>query len=151
VWSVVKHSAQDNPWGVDVPRWSQHPLPWRNTPSGGENHLTDATGRSVYDGADADEMFRLYAGAAQAAARRDTDHPRRHGSRNARAQQAGLVTQAPLPVAAPPVGGSKDSNAEQPPSTPARRRTGSWRHWSRPTPHLATASRARRRRWGLPS
>jgi hypothetical protein len=24
--------------GIDPPQWSQRPLPWRNTPSGGENH-----------------------------------------------------------------------------------------------------------------
>jgi hypothetical protein len=92
--SVFQHGAQEDAPGVDVARWSQHPLPWRNTPSGGDNHLTDANGRSVYDGPDAAEMFRLYAGAAQAAARLDTNRPRRLGSRNARARPAGLVTRA---------------------------------------------------------
>ena len=45
---------------------SRHPLPWRNAPSDGENHVTDAHGRSVYDGSDAAEMFRLYSDEAQA-------------------------------------------------------------------------------------
>ncbi len=45
-----------------------HPLPWRNQPSGGENHVTDAHGEPVYDGADAAEMFRLYSRQAQAEA-----------------------------------------------------------------------------------
>ncbi|MDT7650124.1 MAG: hypothetical protein QOI36_1530, partial [Pseudonocardiales bacterium] len=34
--------------------------PWRNQPSGGESHVPDASGRPVYDGSDAAEMFRLY-------------------------------------------------------------------------------------------
>jgi hypothetical protein len=37
----------------------QHPLPWQNTPVGGENHVTDARGATVYHGCDASEMFRL--------------------------------------------------------------------------------------------
>jgi hypothetical protein len=43
-----------------APSPSRHPLPWRNEPSDGENHVTDADGHAVYDGADAGEMFRLY-------------------------------------------------------------------------------------------
>ena len=46
---------------------SRHPMPWRNEPSGGENHVTDADGRPVYDGSDAAEMFRLYSDEAQSA------------------------------------------------------------------------------------
>ena len=61
VRSILKNDTA----GVDPPQWSQHPLPWRNTPSGGENHVTDANGRRVYDGLDGAEMFRLYAGAAR--------------------------------------------------------------------------------------
>lgn len=45
---------------------STHPLPWRNEPSGGLNHVADANGRPVYDGPDAAEMFRLYSAEAQA-------------------------------------------------------------------------------------
>ena len=37
----------------------EHPLPWHNTPAGGENHVTDARGATVYQGCDASEMFRL--------------------------------------------------------------------------------------------
>jgi len=44
----------------------RHPLPWRNQPSEGENRVTDAQGESVYDGADAAEMFRLYGCQAEA-------------------------------------------------------------------------------------
>ena len=71
--------------GVDPGQRSQHPLPWRNTQSGGENHVIDANGRRVYDGLDAAEMFRLYAAAAQAAALPDT---RRRGSGNGRARRS---------------------------------------------------------------
>jgi hypothetical protein len=39
---------------------SRNPLPWRNEPSDGVNHVADANGRPVYDGPDAAEMFRLY-------------------------------------------------------------------------------------------
>ena len=39
---------------------TRHPLPWRNEPADGENHVTDADGLPVYDGADSAEMFRLY-------------------------------------------------------------------------------------------
>ena len=62
-------------------RRSHHPLPWWNRPSGGENHVSDAAGRSVYDGLDAAEMFRLYTDTVQAEAevtgRHAMDHPRR--------------------------------------------------------------------------
>jgi len=70
---------------VDASPRPQHPLPWRNTPSGGENHLRDADGRPVYDGPDAAEMFRLYDAAAQAerASRVDEDHRRSQGDRGA--------------------------------------------------------------------
>ncbi len=46
----------------------QHPLPWRNQPAEGDNHVTDANGDPVYDGADAAAMFRLYNHQAQAEA-----------------------------------------------------------------------------------
>ena len=49
---------------------AEHPLPWRNQPSEGENHVTDAHGESVYDGVDAAETFRLYGRQAQAEAAR---------------------------------------------------------------------------------
>jgi hypothetical protein len=52
---------------------SKHPLPWRNQPSDGLNHVADANGRPVYDGSDAAEMFRLYSAeseASRAASRR---------------------------------------------------------------------------------
>jgi hypothetical protein len=45
---------------------STHPLPWRNEPFDGLNHVADANGRRVYDGSDAAEMFRLYSAEAQA-------------------------------------------------------------------------------------
>jgi hypothetical protein len=45
---------------------STSPLPWRNDPSDGVNHVADANGRPVYDGPDAAEMFRLYRAEAQA-------------------------------------------------------------------------------------
>jgi hypothetical protein len=45
---------------------SKNPLPWRNQPSDGLNHVADANGRPVYDGPDAGEMFRLYSAEAQA-------------------------------------------------------------------------------------
>jgi hypothetical protein len=47
-------------------RESEHPLPWRNRPSDGLNHVTDADGRAVYDGSDAAEMFRRYDNEVQA-------------------------------------------------------------------------------------
>lgn len=70
---------------VDTPSRPRHPLPWRNTPSDGDNHLRDADGRSVYDGPDAAEMFRLYDAAAQAdrASRVHADHPGPQGRRGA--------------------------------------------------------------------
>jgi hypothetical protein len=70
---------------VDASARAQHPLPWRNTPSDGENHLRDADGRAVYDGPDAAEMFRLYGDAAQAdrGSRVDADHRRPQGGRGA--------------------------------------------------------------------
>ena len=80
VRSILKNDTA----GVDSPQWSQHPLPWRNTPSTGENHVTDANGRRVYDGLDSAEMFRLYAGAAQAAALLGAD-------RTGREQRVGVV------------------------------------------------------------
>jgi hypothetical protein len=46
-------------------RPSRHPLPWRNRPADGENHVADANGQPVYDGPDAAEMFRLYGDEAQ--------------------------------------------------------------------------------------
>lgn len=49
-----------------IPRTeSKNPLPWRNQPSDGLNHVADANGRPVYDGPDAAEMFRLYSAEAQ--------------------------------------------------------------------------------------
>ena len=47
-------------------RESRNPLPWRNQPSDGLNHVADANGQPVYDGPDAAEMFRLYSVEAQA-------------------------------------------------------------------------------------
>jgi hypothetical protein len=87
----VRSVRENHPSAVDTSRSLRHPLPWRNTPSGGENHLTDANGQSVYDGPDAAEMFRLYGHAAQAAARLDADHAR-PGFHSARARPAGLAT-----------------------------------------------------------
>jgi hypothetical protein len=81
---------------IDSLRAPHHRLPWWNTPSGGENHVSDADGRSVYDGADAAEMFRLYTDAVQAeaevAARRVADHPRRRDRRSLRAWPADLAS-----------------------------------------------------------
>jgi hypothetical protein len=45
---------------------ARNPLPWRNQPSDGMNHVTDANGQPVYDGTDAAEMFRLYSAEVQA-------------------------------------------------------------------------------------
>ena len=87
----MRSVLENDPAGGDPPQWLQHPLPWQNTPSGGENHLTDANGRSVYDGLDAAEMFRLYAGAAQAAARLDTDRTRRRDSGTGRKRPVSVV------------------------------------------------------------
>jgi hypothetical protein len=62
-WILEKKSDDS---GEGPVRASRHPLPWRNEPSGGENHVADANGRPVYDGFDAAEMFRLYGDEAQA-------------------------------------------------------------------------------------
>jgi hypothetical protein len=43
-----------------------NPLPWRNQPSDGVNHVADANGQPVYDGPDAAEMFRLFSVEVQA-------------------------------------------------------------------------------------
>jgi hypothetical protein len=88
VQSILKNDTA----AVDPAQWPQHPLPWRNTPSGGENHVTDADGRRVYDGPDGAEMFRLYAGAAQAAALLNTDPTRRRGSGTGRERPVGVAT-----------------------------------------------------------
>jgi hypothetical protein len=56
-WSAQKKSDGS---GKAPQRVSEHPLPWRNRPSGGQNHVADAHERPVYDGPDAAEMFRLY-------------------------------------------------------------------------------------------
>lgn len=53
------------PGAAHVPD-SGNPLPWRNQPSDGVNHVADANGQPVYDGPDAAEMFRLYDVVAQA-------------------------------------------------------------------------------------
>ena len=91
VRSVLRNGAV-----IDSSRRSHHPLPWRNTPSGGENHVSDAAGRPVYDGAAAAEMFRLYTDAVQAeselTARRVADHPRRRGRRSLWAWPARLAS-----------------------------------------------------------
>ena len=59
--SQDKHEATGQ-----VPALARHPLPWRNSPSDGENHVSDANGLPVYDGSDTAEMFRLYGDEAQA-------------------------------------------------------------------------------------
>jgi len=91
VRSVLRNGAV-----IDSSRRSHHPLPWRNTPSGGENHVSDAAGRPVYDGVVAAAMFRLYTDAVQAeselTARRVADHPRRRGRRSLWAWPAGLAS-----------------------------------------------------------
>jgi hypothetical protein len=62
-WALQKKSHDIG----QIPRpESKHPLPWRNQPSDGLNHVADANGRPVYDGSDAAEMFRLYSAEAQA-------------------------------------------------------------------------------------
>jgi hypothetical protein len=90
VRSVLRNGAV-----IDHLRRSHHPLPWWNRPSGGENHVSDADGLPVYNGADAAEMFRLYTCAVQAeaevTARRVADHPRRR-DRSFRAWPAGLAS-----------------------------------------------------------
>jgi hypothetical protein len=93
VKSVLRNGAV-----VESSRRSSHPLPWWNTPSAGENHVSDAEGRLVYNGSDAGEMFRLYADEVQAdaeaeiVARRAADHPRRRGRRSLLAWPAGLAS-----------------------------------------------------------
>jgi hypothetical protein len=52
--------------------------------------VTDANGRRVYDGPDGAEMFRIYAGAAQAAALDPSDDPPR-GSGTGRERRVGLA------------------------------------------------------------
>jgi hypothetical protein len=90
VRSVLRNGAV-----IDSAQRSHHPLPWRNTPSGGENHVSDAAGRPVYDGVAAAEMFRLYTDAVQAeselTARHVADHPRRRGRRSLWAWPARLA------------------------------------------------------------
>jgi hypothetical protein len=94
VKSVLRNDAV-----IDSSRRSSHnPLPWWNTPSGGENHVSDADGRLVYNGPDAAEMFRLYTDAVQAeaeadvVARRAADHPRHRGRRSLQAWSAGTAS-----------------------------------------------------------
>jgi hypothetical protein len=63
----------------------RHPLPWRNAPSNGENHVTDANGLPVYDGCNAAEMFRLYGDEASAEhAERSVEQGRRAPRRRPR-------------------------------------------------------------------
>jgi hypothetical protein len=52
--------------GIEQTPESGNPLPWRNQPSDGVNHVADANGQPVYDGPDAAEMFRLYSVEARA-------------------------------------------------------------------------------------
>jgi hypothetical protein len=87
----VRSILENDVAGIDPPQWSQHPFPWRNRPSGGENHVTDANGRCVYDGPDGAEMFRLYAGAAQAAALLNTNRTRQRGSGTGRKRRVGVA------------------------------------------------------------
>lgn len=81
--------------GIDSSCRSDHPLPWRNAPSRGENHVRDANDRSVYSGTDAAEMFRLYDNAVQfetqIVARRDAEHVRRRGRRRVPMWPAGVA------------------------------------------------------------
>lgn len=58
-------SRHDQPTQPAAPA-TRHPLPWRNEPADGDNHVTDADGRPVYDGPDPAEMFRLYGDEEQA-------------------------------------------------------------------------------------
>ena len=91
VKSVLRNDAV-----IDSSRRSHHPLPWWNTPAGGENHVSDAEGRLVYNGADAGEMFRLYTDAvkaeAEVVARRAADHPCRRDRHSLLAWPAGLAS-----------------------------------------------------------
>jgi hypothetical protein len=64
----------------DRPPESEHPLPWRNRPSDGLNHVTDAAGQPVYDGTDAAEMFRRYSVEVQAERARAGDRPADQGA-----------------------------------------------------------------------
>ena len=61
-WRIIRRKPLDV---TRVPE-SRNPLPWRNQPSDGVNHVADANGHPVYDGTDAVEMFRLYDAEAQA-------------------------------------------------------------------------------------
>ncbi|TWF80676.1 hypothetical protein FHX44_116619 [Pseudonocardia hierapolitana] len=56
-------TRRKSPDAGQVPE-SRSPLPWRNDPSEGVNHVADANGKPVYDGPDAAEMFRLYSAEA---------------------------------------------------------------------------------------
>ncbi|TQM37515.1 hypothetical protein FB388_4730 [Pseudonocardia cypriaca] len=58
-------TRKNAPVAAQIPD-SESPLPWRNQPSDGVNHVADANGQPVYDGPDAAEMFRLYDVEAQA-------------------------------------------------------------------------------------
>ena len=58
-------TQHDRPTHPAVPA-TRHPLPWRNEPADGENHVIDADGLPVYDGPDSAEMFRLYGDAERA-------------------------------------------------------------------------------------
>jgi len=73
---------------------SRHPLPWRNEPSDGENHVTDANGLAVYDGSDAAEMFRLYGAEDQAerAERAAAEPVRARGRRTSRVRRPRRTT-----------------------------------------------------------
>ena len=73
------HDIADGPPGPEP-----HPLPWRNTPVDGANHLTDVRGDVVYVGYDASEMFRLLAAATARAGstqQRQAPTPLEHRSR----------------------------------------------------------------------
>ena len=105
--STDVRSVLSNGAVIDSLRASHHRLPWWNTPSGGENHVSDAAGRPVYNGADAAEMFRLYTDAVQAeaevAARRVADHPASPRPPQPPGVACGSGLSGPW-VAAPPVG-----------------------------------------------
>lgn len=87
MWSVVNEKPDDI--RRSRVRVSRHPLPWRNQPSAGDNHVADANGRPVYDGCDAAEMFRLYVAEAQAEReeRSAADHVRGAGRRMGRGRR----------------------------------------------------------------
>lgn len=61
-WRITRRKSPDV---GRIPEF-RNPLPWRNQPSDGVNHVADANGQPVYDGPDAAEMFRLYGAEAQA-------------------------------------------------------------------------------------